>query len=282
MTTMTDIRESWPNDEPMGIVISRGSSSRKHTEIRGVRLEPGGRRCAGGGRAASRITRSTPDRSISPASNGGAFLFRQSVCGLPSHDVVHDSSNDWEGERRSLLDRRISELGLSISGSLVEKYVDRLYAELDAKGLRFHPPVYLSDQWGCPDGTPLIGVPFYLADQRLERIEEELAGRGGVRRRRDALPAPRGRSRVQLRVPAVRARRLAPHLRRRTRDRIASGIARIRSRASTCATSSAGMRRSIPTRISPRRSRCGSRPGAIGERSTPDGRRWRSSSTSIA
>ena len=60
-------------------------------------------------------------------------------------------------------------------GSLVEKYVDRLYAELDAKGLRFHPPVYLSDQWGCPDGTPLIGVPFYLADQRLARIEEELA-----------------------------------------------------------------------------------------------------------
>ena len=39
----------------------------------------------------------------------------------------------------------------------------------------FHPPVYLSDEWGCPDGTPLIGVPFYLADQRLARIEEELA-----------------------------------------------------------------------------------------------------------
>jgi hypothetical protein len=47
---------------------------------------------------------------------------------------VHASSNDWEGERRSLLDRRISELGLSIQRSLVEKYVDRLYAELDAKG----------------------------------------------------------------------------------------------------------------------------------------------------
>jgi len=40
----------------------------------------------------------------------------------------------------------------------------------------FRPPVYLSDQWGCPDGTPLIGVPFYLADKRLERIEAEQAG----------------------------------------------------------------------------------------------------------
>jgi hypothetical protein len=89
--------------------------------------------------------------------------------------LVHPSPNDWEQERRSLLDRRISELGLSIRGSLVEKYVDRLYAELDEKGLRFHPPVYLSDEWGCPEGTPLIGVPFYLADPRLARIEEELA-----------------------------------------------------------------------------------------------------------
>ena len=40
----------------------------------------------------------------------------------------------------------------------------------------FARPVYLSDQWGCPDGTPLIGVPFYLADERLERIEAEHAG----------------------------------------------------------------------------------------------------------
>jgi hypothetical protein len=94
---------------------------------------------------------------------------------LAFRELVHASPNDWERERRSLLDQRISELGLSVRGSLVEKYVDRLYAELDAKGLRFHPPVYLSDQWGCPDGTPLIGVPFYLADQRLARIEEELA-----------------------------------------------------------------------------------------------------------
>src|SRR5688500_11534998 len=90
-------------------------------------------------------------------------------------NLVHTSPNDWEGERRSLLERRISELGLSVRGSLVEKYVERLYSELDAHGLAFRPPVYLSDEWGCPDGTPLIGVPFYLADPRLARIEEELA-----------------------------------------------------------------------------------------------------------
>jgi len=88
---------------------------------------------------------------------------------------VHDTSEDWEGQRRALLSRRISELGLSIRGTLVEQLVERLYRELDERGLAFRPPVYLSDQWGCPDGTPLIGVPFYLADPRLTRLEEEMA-----------------------------------------------------------------------------------------------------------
>src|SRR5919108_1607491 len=79
----------------------------------------------------------------------------------------------WQEQRERLLGHRISELGLEIRGSRVERLVDQLYAELAARGLRFRPPIYLSDQWGCPDGTPLIGVPFYLADPRLERIEED-------------------------------------------------------------------------------------------------------------
>src|ERR671923_391644 len=82
---------------------------------------------------------------------------------------------DWQAQRQRLLGHRISELGLEIRGSRVERLVDQLYAELAARGLRFRPPVYLSDQWGCPDGTPLIGVPFYLADPRLERIEAEMS-----------------------------------------------------------------------------------------------------------
>jgi hypothetical protein len=83
--------------------------------------------------------------------------------------------NDWQEQRQLLLGHRISELGLSIRGTRVETLVDRLYGELADRGLRFRPPVYLSDQWGCPNGTPLIGVPFYLADSRLERLEAEMA-----------------------------------------------------------------------------------------------------------
>lgn len=85
------------------------------------------------------------------------------------------SFENWESERRLLLERRISELGLTIRGSAVERLAGRLYDELAEKGIALRPPVYLSDQWGCPDGTPLIGVPFYLADPRLARIEEEMA-----------------------------------------------------------------------------------------------------------
>ena len=83
---------------------------------------------------------------------------------------------EWESERVQLLGRRISELGLEIRATRVERLVERLYSELDERGVAFKPPVYLSDQWGCPDGTPLIGVPFYLADARLERIEAEYSG----------------------------------------------------------------------------------------------------------
>src|SRR4051812_28352163 len=89
--------------------------------------------------------------------------------------AVNDQTT-WESERDALLGRKISELGLSIRGSRVDRLVDALYSELEARDVVFRPPVYLSDQWGCPDGTPLIGVPFYLADARLERIEAEESG----------------------------------------------------------------------------------------------------------
>jgi hypothetical protein len=88
---------------------------------------------------------------------------------------VQDRFEEIEGEKGSLLRQRISELGLSIKGTLLEQLVNRLYEELAAKSLVLRPPVYLSDQWGCPDGTPLIGVPFYLADPRLLKLEEEYA-----------------------------------------------------------------------------------------------------------
>lgn len=76
---------------------------------------------------------------------------------------------------RSLLPQRISKLGLKLEGSPVERYVRMLYRELERKGLNhFRPPCYLTDEWGCPSGEPIIGIPFYLADAKLARLEQEM------------------------------------------------------------------------------------------------------------
>ncbi len=81
----------------------------------------------------------------------------------------------WHEERERLLRSRISELNLRIEGSEVEPLIGQLYNELARAGLEFKPPIYLTDEWGCPEGMPIIGVPFYLASPKLARIERELA-----------------------------------------------------------------------------------------------------------
>ena len=76
---------------------------------------------------------------------------------------------------QELLSRPIRELGLKLPGSLVETYVQRLYAELGQKGLtKFRPVCYLTDEWGCPSGEPVIGIPFYLASPELSSLEKEM------------------------------------------------------------------------------------------------------------
>src|SRR5207253_7634495 len=78
-------------------------------------------------------------------------------------------------EARELLKKPIRELGLKLDGSAVERYVQQLYRELEAKGLeRFRPACYLSDEWACPDREPIIGIPFYLADPKLQALERSL------------------------------------------------------------------------------------------------------------
>src|SRR4051812_13800257 len=76
--------------------------------------------------------------------------------------------------REQLLQRRIKDLQLHLSGTPLEKHIQQLYVELEAKGISLRPPCYLSDQWGCPSGVPVIGIPFYLADPNLHALESEL------------------------------------------------------------------------------------------------------------
>jgi hypothetical protein len=76
---------------------------------------------------------------------------------------------------REILSKPIRDLGLRLDGSPLERFVQQLYLELDRKGLRkFRPVCYLTDEWGCPSGEPVIGIPFYLANPKLARLEKEM------------------------------------------------------------------------------------------------------------
>lgn len=89
---------------------------------------------------------------------------------------VRSLVQSWETVRCELLNTRISDFGLKIEGSPVEPCLRRLRREMAAKRFVFRPEVYLTDSWGCPDRVPVIGLPFYLADRRLTRLDEEQSG----------------------------------------------------------------------------------------------------------
>src|SRR5438034_10829893 len=81
----------------------------------------------------------------------------------------------WHEDRERILHSRINELGLRVEGSELEPLIKQLYRELDQSGVAFKPPIYLSDEWGCPEGVPLIAVPSYLTNPTLRRIEQGFA-----------------------------------------------------------------------------------------------------------
>ncbi|MDE2028469.1 MAG: hypothetical protein KGK03_01925 [Candidatus Omnitrophica bacterium] len=76
--------------------------------------------------------------------------------------------------QEQLLTMRIKDLPIAIGGTWLQECVEALYAELDAKGLAFHPEVYLADEWLTPEGEVAIGIPFYLAHPALIRLERHM------------------------------------------------------------------------------------------------------------
>jgi len=70
-----------------------------------------------------------------------------------------------------LLDWRICDLGLKIPGTLLAERIERLYSEMEQRGITFRPHCWLSDDWYSPDGVPGIAIPFYMAHPRLARLE---------------------------------------------------------------------------------------------------------------
>lgn len=73
-----------------------------------------------------------------------------------------------------LLELRLCDLRLQLETSRLAPYVRRLYRELENRGIRFKPHVWIAEEWFSPDGVPGIAVPFYLAHPRLERLERRI------------------------------------------------------------------------------------------------------------
>lgn len=86
------------------------------------------------------------------------------------------SKNILDIEQRQLLSRKICDLPLKIQCTRLEALIDELYKELGETGISFRPKTYLADEWGCPHGVPVIGIPFYLADPKLCTLEGQVTG----------------------------------------------------------------------------------------------------------
>jgi len=82
-----------------------------------------------------------------------------------------------------LLSLKICDLSLNIKGTWLEECINKLYSELNSKGIKFAPPCYPADEWLTPEGEPAIGIPFFLADPTLIKLEKRmmLEVEGGTR-----------------------------------------------------------------------------------------------------
>ena len=82
---------------------------------------------------------------------------------------------DWVSlSDEELLDRKMSQLGLKLESTELQPLVQRLYDELSQKGLIFHPPCHVGDEWFVPVGIPAIFIPFFLVHDRLRKLERKM------------------------------------------------------------------------------------------------------------
>jgi hypothetical protein len=66
---------------------------------------------------------------------------------------------------------RVRDLGVRLEGTWVDACVQELHGELDERGIRLKPHVWVSDEWFSPAGVSGFAVPFYLLHPRLVKLE---------------------------------------------------------------------------------------------------------------
>ena len=114
----------------------------------------------------------TPKGDEPPRDRGGQL--RAPVDGENTPGLQESSEQDFPPE---ILHRRICDFALRIEGGPLENVVGRFRSELAERGItKLQPAFYLSDEWGVSEGTAAIAIPFYLADERLRRVQQVKSG----------------------------------------------------------------------------------------------------------
>ena len=110
--------------------------------------------------------------SSEPETDGTSTASEQPAAPRPRVESTFVESTNEELIAPDILSRRICDFDLRIEGRPLEKMLARFRAELAERGItRLQPAFYLTDEWGVPEGTVAIGIPFYLADDDLLRVQ---------------------------------------------------------------------------------------------------------------
>jgi hypothetical protein len=84
-------------------------------------------------------------------------------------------SPDWASlSDAELLEKRISQLRLKLDGTQLQPLIQQLHDELSQRGLLFHPPCHIGDEWFVPVNIPAIFIPFFLTHDRLRQLERSI------------------------------------------------------------------------------------------------------------
>lgn len=91
---------------------------------------------------------------------------------MPVKSITLEQFGELSDE--DILKLRFKNLPLTVENTDVEKCIAQLYSELEQKGLKFRPQIFLGDEWFSPEGMCAISVPFYLANTRLKNLEKTM------------------------------------------------------------------------------------------------------------
>lgn len=78
--------------------------------------------------------------------------------------------------KTELLATRVCDLELHLHGNRLWQCIDHVLAETRSFGITLEPYFYLSDGYGCVQGTVNIGLGFWDADELLRKIHDDCRG----------------------------------------------------------------------------------------------------------